>query len=192
MAAPIAEPRTRPISVDEYHRMADAGIFGPTERVELLNGRIIEMPPQNPPHAHSVGTTMMIFVRQFGDRVLVRSQLPLELDLYSEPQPDLALLRRADYSGAHPTAADVLLVVEVSDTTIRFDRGRKLAAYATAGIAEYWIVDVQRRVVEAYADPTDGRFGTTRTVPDGESIACRAFPDEPIAVADMLPTRRPM
>jgi Uma2 family endonuclease len=180
------EPRTRPITVEEYHRMDEAGIFGPTERVQLVSGVIVQMPPPNPPHANTVTKLVPLLLARFGDRAVVRPQQPVVLDTRSEPEPDVALVRMADYSTAHPTAADVFLVIEVSDSTLRFDRGLKLAAYAAAGVREYWIVNVRERTVEIYMDPGDGGYLTSRVARAAETLACQAFPDDQIPVRDLL------
>ncbi|MGH7728441.1 MAG: Uma2 family endonuclease [Vulcanimicrobiaceae bacterium] len=125
----------RPITVDEYHKMDEAGVFRPDERVELLDGLLIAVPPMGPEHAYSVRRISDLFVRTFSGRANVDVALPVELSQYSEPQPDFMLLRyREDfYAGRTPEPDDVLLVIEVSKATLSLDRGRKLRAYARAG-----------------------------------------------------------
>lgn len=184
--------RTGPITVAEYHRMGELGIIGPDERVELLDGKLIPMPPIGPEHGYTVETLNERLVRLFAGRAWVRVQLPVALDDYSEPQPDFALRRRppSDTLPAHPTAAETLLAVEVSLSSLAFDRGTKLRAYARRGIREYWIVDLVHDRVEVYREPRGERYTEHRTVRRGESVAPAEFPDDPIAVDDILPPRK--
>jgi Uma2 family endonuclease len=183
------EPHTRLITVEEFHRMWDVGIFRDEERVELLDGELIAMPPPSPPHAGSTDRIFSLFVRRFGDRAEVGSQRPVLLDDYSEPQPDVVLSRLCGdaYYTRHPNVDDVLLVVEVSLSSLGHDRGRKLRAYARTGIAEVWIVDLVHRRVETYADLRDGAYRVTRVANPGDSVAPGAFPGDAIPVASFLP-----
>lgn len=128
----MAELQIRPITADEYHAMDRAGVFTPDERVELVDGLLIEVPPMGPDHAYSVRRLIELFTGRFRRRAIVDVQLPLALSRISEPQPDLMLLRyREDfYAGRLPECADVLLVAEVTMTSLAFDSGRKLRAYA--------------------------------------------------------------
>jgi Uma2 family endonuclease len=193
MAAPTTdEVRLRPISVAEYHRMGETGILGPDERVQLVNGRIIEMPPIGPRHASHVGRLRRLLAARFEDRATVREQQPLTLDSRSEPEPDVVIARSSpeDYESAHPTAADALLVIEVSDSTLPTDRGEKLAAYAKSGVPEYWIVNLVDGVLERYADPDGVTYREQRVARSGERVAPRAFPNDAIAVDEILPPRR--
>jgi Uma2 family endonuclease len=188
MGSTAAHVRPRPITAAEYYRMGEVGILGPDERVELLNGRIITMPPIGPRHAQTVRSLTRIFERLLGDRAVVSAQQPLDLDPASQPQPDLLLARlpAETYSRAHPVPADSPLVVEVSETTLRHDAGEKLQAYARAAVAEYWIVDLVHGRIAMYTDPDGEGYGTQRTAVRGESISPRAFPDVSIAVDDIL------
>ena len=138
-----AQPSRRRFTVAEYYAMADAGILAPDERVELLDGDVIAMPPINEWHASRVGRFTNTLPAQFQGQAIVWIQNPVRLDDASEPEPDIMLLRWRDdfYEGGHPGPADVLLLIEVSDTTVDYDRGAKLAAYAAAGIPEVWIVE---------------------------------------------------
>jgi Uma2 family endonuclease len=185
-----AAPYTiRPITVDEYHRMLEVGILYEKEPVELLDGQLIAMPPQGPAHASTFSTVVALFVRTFGDRALVRPGNPVELSRISEPEPDVALVRQREdlYSAAHPKPEDVLLLVEVSNTSLAYDRRQKLSAYARAGITEYWVVDLVHRRVEMFAEPRGDRYATHRVARPGHSIAPRAFPNDAIMVASFLP-----
>jgi Uma2 family endonuclease len=178
----------RRFTVDEYYWMARVGILAPDDRVELIDGEIIEMAPIGPHHAASVRQCTESFVREFSDLAHVSVQSPIRLDTYDEPEPDLALIRRrADsYRFAHPAPEDVFLVVEVADTSLAADRRVKLLRYARAGITEVWLVDLPDDVVEVHREPTADGYRLARTARRGERIAPIAFPDREIAVADLL------
>jgi Uma2 family endonuclease len=184
----VAELKRRRFTADEYHWMARVGILGPDDRVELLDGQIIEMPPIGPDHAATVTDCDDHFRRLFGDLVQVRVQNPIRLDKFGEPQPDVVLVRpRTDsYRSAHPTPEDVLLVVEVADTTLADDRRVKLPLYAQAGIAETWLVDLQHGVVHVHREPSPDGYRVIRTVRRGERLAPLAFPERELAVSDLL------
>lgn len=143
------------LTVDEYYRMAEVGVLAPDARVELIDGEIIDMAPQKSRHAAVVNELMRRLVRSVGDRALVTCQTPLRLSQRSEPEPDLMLLRpRADgYAQAHPSAADVLLLIEVADSSARYDREIKLPLYARHGVAEVWIVDLEAGVLRQRRQP---------------------------------------
>lgn len=140
--------------------MGEKGIFPPDARLELIEGEIVEMAPIGSPHAGRVNILTRLLSQRAGDRAVVAVQNPMIAGIHSVPQPDLALLApRADsYTESHPTAADVLLVIEVSDSTLAFDQGAKLALYARSGIPEVWIVDVAGRALRAFRDPVAGAY----------------------------------
>ena len=190
MAAQTSEDvRLRPITVEEYHLMGETGIIGPDERVQLVSGRIIQMPPMGPKHAYHLTMLHEILRTTFQGRAAIRSQIPLTLDGYSEPEPDFAVVRAPQerYQFQHPTAADAFLVIEVSDSTLRTDRGEKLLAYAEGGIPEYWIVNLVDRTLEIYTKPAGSAFRHKRIVRSGERVAAQAFPADEISVDDILP-----
>jgi len=147
-------PRHR-LTVEAYYRMAEAGIFGEDDRVELIEGEIIDRPPLGTDHASVVKRLNAIFTRGAGGRAIVSVQNPVRLSPRNEPQPDLALLRhRADYyRDAHPGPTDVLMLVEVADSSLRYDVDVKLPLYARHGIPELWIVDLEHRRLEIYRRP---------------------------------------
>lgn len=148
------------ITADEYERMGEAGIFPRDARLELIEGEIFEMSPIESPHAACVKFLGGLLNRIFGGTLIVSIQDPIRLDDFSEPQPDVALLRRRDdfYRGAHPTPADVLLVIEVADTTVVTDRTVKVPIYARAGVAEVWLVNIPDGQVEVYSDPSEDSY----------------------------------
>lgn len=180
---------THRFTVEEYYRMGEIGILAPDARVELLDGQIIDMLPIGPFHS-GVGSRLHdLFARAGGLRWIVRSQYPIRLSARSEPQPNIALVKpRADYyQQTHPKPADVFLLVEVSDSSVQFDREDKLPAYARAGIEEFWIVDLVEGAVEVYREPSSvGVYGVTTKATPGDSVTPQAFPDVVISVAELL------
>jgi Uma2 family endonuclease len=178
MSTVLQYPQRHPISAQEYLRMAQAGVFAPDFRLELVEGEILEMAPIGSAHASAVNTLNRLFVHLAGDDAIVSVQNPIVLGRQSVPRPDLALLRpRSDnYFGGHPAAADVLLFVEVADTTLTFDTGAKVSLYARHGIPEVWVVDLDGRAVRVYRDPTATGYKTTFRTAGGERLAALALP----------------
>jgi Uma2 family endonuclease len=153
------------LTVDEYYRMAEVGIFSPEARVELIEGEVIDMPPIGSPHAGTVIYLATRLTYAIGDRAIVSTQNPIFLDEHSEPQPDIALLRpRSDfYRNAHPTVADVLLVVEVADSTLAYDTQIKLPLYARHHIPEVWLVDLVNQRLSVHRSPLASGFQDVRS-----------------------------
>lgn len=187
MAVQAERPR-RLFTVDEYHRMADSGIFGPEERVELIDGEIVEMSPIGPRHAGCVINLTRLFVTLPGNRAVISPQNPVVIRPRSEPQPDILVLRprTGSYSRAHPAPEDVLLAVEVSETTTRFDRTVKAPLYARAGIGEYWLVDLGADGVDVFRRPEAGRYQDLAHVVRGGRLSPLAFADVSLAVDDLF------
>src|SRR5262245_51187676 len=184
----LAVDRRYRFTVDQYHRMTEAGIFDLDCRVELVDGVIFEMTPVDPWHSGVVNWLNHRFVTALGDRVVVHVQNPVGLDARSEPQPDVMLLRpRGDfYRAAHPDPAHSLLLIEVANTSLRHDRGRKLPVYARTGVVEVWIINREADVVEVYRAPSGGRYREREIVGRGGSVAPAAFPDCRLLVGDIL------
>ena len=177
-------------TVDDYYAMAEAGILSPDERVELLDGEIIAMAPIGSRHASCVNRLNRLLTAQVGLRAVVGVQNPVRLSSGSEPQPDVTLLKPRDdfYSSAHPGPGDVLLLIEVSDTTADVDRGCKLPLYARSGVQEVWIVNLSEGCVEVYAEPAGAGYAASRTVGlDGE-VSPAAFADISLPVGQMMPS----
>ena len=187
----MALPANRPFTVDEYYRMAEAGILGEDDRVELIEGEIVQMPPIGPLHADEVDYLARLFFRRLGDDVLVRIQNPLRLSPRSEPEPDVAVVRahperRHPYRSGHPTAADVLLVVEIADASLEYDLGRKARLYARHGLPELWVLDQRGDRLVLHREPTPCGYVAVRTLLRGESIAPLAFPQNTFTVEEIL------
>lgn len=178
----------RKLDVTEYHRMAEVGILGPDDRVELIEGELIAIAPIGDLHAGTTNRLTRMLVAAVGDRAIVAVGNPIRLGDNSEPQPDFALLRPrpGDYDDSKPTAADVLFLIEVADSSLRVDRRVKLLLYARHGVPEVWIVDLPGRVVEVYREPgAKGYAARTRAEP-GASIEPALLPGLSLAVADFL------
>ena len=181
-------PIRRRFTVAEYYAMADVGILEENDRIELLDGDLIVMPPIGDWHAASVNRFTNSLPPQMQGRAIVSVQNPTRLNDESEPQPDIMLLRWRDdfYGGGHPGPADVLLLVEIADTSVDYDRTAKLSAYARAGIPEVWIATRQDIRIEAYTEPTEGEYSNVRYAGPGESIAPQAFPDVILEVDSLI------
>ena len=187
MAVEVEVPR-RLFSVEEYHRMAEAGILGEDERVELIEGEIVQMAPIGPRHAGSVINVNRLLITRLGDRAVVSPQNPIIIRPRSEPQPDLVLLRprAVSYSQELPASQDVLLVVEVADTTVRFDRIVKARLYARAGIPEFWLCLARDGAVEVYRGPSADGYASVTLHGPGQMVSPLAFPDVSFAVTDFF------
>jgi Uma2 family endonuclease len=186
---PMAIETTKKLfTVDEYYRMADAGILGPEDRVELIDGEIIEMSPIGSRHLACVNRANRLFVTTFGVRVVVSVQHPLQLSNYTEPEPDIVLLRprEDDYAAKKPSAEDALLVVEVADTTLRFDMNVKLPRYAAAGVPEVWIENLPEDLLLVYRDPDGPRYLTSLVFRGEESVTVQALPGVTFSAAELL------
>jgi Uma2 family endonuclease len=175
-------------TVDEYHRMGKAGIFGPEERVELIDGEIIQMSPIGHRHMVCVNLASTLFIEAFGRRAMVSTQNPVQLSDWTEPQPDLVVFKpRADfYAGKRPTPEDVLFAVEVSQTTLRLDGKVKLPLFAAAGIPEVWIEDLNQDLLLVFRNPRTDSYLTSMTLQRGDSVSPMSFPDVRFSVDELL------
>ena len=180
--------RTRRFSVAEYRKMVQAGILKEDDRVELIEGEIIEMVPIGPRHAVCVDRLSQALQRLLAERAVVRTQGPVSLDTYSEPQPDLALFRPplVRYTESHPGAEDLFLVIEVADTSVEEDRARKIPTYGRAGIREAWLVDLAAQSIDVYRVPGPNGYQSARRVGRGGVLTPEAFPDIRLPVDDIL------
>jgi Uma2 family endonuclease len=188
MIVPVETVARKLFTVDQYHRMSDIGLFPADKRFELIRGEIFEMPSAMAPHSGRVNRLNHLFMNRLGDSVITSVQNPSILDDYSEPVPDVSLLKpRADfYSEQHPTPEDVLLLVEISYTTLRFDTKIKTPLYAEAGIQEYWILNLPQNVLEIRGEPLNGRYMRQEIIKPGETVSPRAFPGVSFQVEELL------
>lgn len=187
MSGACAGPAPHRFSVADYYRLGELLEPG-GPRTELLKGEVIDMTPIGSRHAASVNRTAGVFYQLAGSRLQVSVQNPIRLDEYSEPQPDVALVRARDdnYAYAHPVPADVVLLVEVMDTSATYDRRRKLPAYAAAGIAEVWLIELNAGTIEVHLEPGDDSYARVDTFRRGEVVRSPALPDSTIAADSLL------
>jgi Uma2 family endonuclease len=176
------------LDVSQYHRMGEAGVFEGNERVELIEGEIVEMAPIGDRHAGTTNKLTELLVVAARGRAVVAVGNPVRLDRYNEPQPDFALLEpRADfYRGSVPTPSDVLLLIEVADSSLRFDRAVKLPLYARHGIPELWIVDLQHDIIEVCREPHGDGYAAISHVAPGDVLEPALLPGVRIAVTEII------
>lgn len=186
-AVAVRIPRRR-FTTAEYHRMGEAGVLSEDDRVELLDGEIVQMSPIGIPHASSVDRLNTFFGRRFGSRAIIRVQGPIVLDRFSEPQPDLSVLvPRPDFYGkGQPRPRDVLLAVEVMDTSRGYDRTLKLPLYARAELREVWLVDLKAQIIEVYTRPALRGYRQQQTFGRGRVLTALAFPRVRFRVGEIL------
>lgn len=178
------------VTLDEYERMCEAGVFEPEARIELIRGEIVDMPPPGPEHESSVIRLHLFFYEQVRRQAIVSPQgnsirLP---NSNSRPQPDITILRWRDdyYKGRPITEQDVILLVEISVSSLEYDRGVKLELYAEAGIPEYWVVNMVEDVVEVYAEPSEGKYQSARKIKRGETLQLPGGIAGSVNVSDVL------
>jgi Uma2 family endonuclease len=175
-------------TVADYERMCQVGIFSEDERLELVCGEVIQMSPIGERHAACVNVLDEIVRERLGRSVTVSVQNPVLLDAFSAPQPDILILkRRADfYRHAHPRPEDVLLIIEVSDSTLEYDRKVKMPLYAGVGIPEAWLVNLPEERIEVYSDPADGEYQTVRTHARGRRLQSHTLASLRLLVSKVL------
>ncbi len=181
-------PALHRFSAEEYHRLGELGILAPDARVELIDGAIHDMSPIGPLHGGVVNRLIRFFSLRAKSRWIVSCQNPVGLDNYSEPEPDVILLKPAphDYVSHHPAPDDVFLLIEVADSSLDFDRGKKLQVYARAGITEFWIVNLQESTIEIYREPHFTGYEKKTVLRTGDKACPMAFPDAAVDVAELL------
>ncbi len=175
-------------SVAEYDRMLEAGILTEDDRVELLAGEIVEMSPIGSRHAACVKRLIFLLVKHLGAAAIVGAQDPIRLSDYSEPQPDISVCQPQPdfYAASHPGPADVILLIEVADSSLLFDRNEKLPLYAEAGIGEVWLVDLVMDNVTVYADPVNQTYQSQQQFSRSQMVVSRAWPSLRLPVASIL------
>ena len=185
-----AEVKKRLFTVEEYHQMAEAGILREDDRVELIDGEIIQMSPIGHRHMVCVNRANTLFIQAFGNGAVVSPQNPVRLTDWTEPQPDLVVFKpRADfYAKKEPVPEDVLFMVEIAETTLSYDRKIKLPRYAAAGIPEFWIGDLKNDILHVYRNPGRETYNIALILHPSESILPLAFPDVTFQVGELLST----
>jgi Uma2 family endonuclease len=179
---------THRFTVEDYYRMAETGVLKPDARVELLDGEIVDMMPIGPFHAGTTNRLAKLFLKVSQERWQVAIQTPVRLAQHSEPQPDLMLLRPSpdDYTRCHPGPDDVLLLIEVADSAVTYDRSKKLPAYGRAGIPEVWIINLPERTVEVCREPHFLGYASETVLQPGEAASPAAFPDAAVDIEALL------
>ena len=184
---PRTEPRPWRFTVEQYHQMGEAGILTEDHRVELIQGMVVEMSPIGAKHAACVNDVSHLLNRRAGDDVIVQVQNPIAAPNGSEPQPDIALLRRGYDRRTLPTPSDVLLVIEVSDSSVHYDRNIKLPLYAAAGIPEAWIFDLTGDRIERHTDPGPNGYRQITLAERGQSLPSTVLPAVVLSLDEVLP-----
>lgn len=181
--------RLRRISVEEYDEMIKIGVFDENDEVELLNGAIVEKMPKGTNHATFNDVIAAIFIQRLSGKVWIRNQNPIWLDEFSEPEPDIVLVELPfeKYFKGHPTPEEIYLILEVSDSTLGYDRNIKGEAYSRAGIRQYLVLNVQEKTLEDYREPSADGFQTKQTYRAGQTFNLVAFPEISLSVSDFLP-----
>lgn len=190
MTLQLAKPQVKNFrfTISQYHQMSEAGILSENDKVELINGEIIEMSPIGRRHAACVDRINRLFSNILGIKVIVRVQNPILLNNLSEPEPDIALLKpRTDfYESGHPQPEDIFLLIEVADSSIEYDRDVKIPLYASSGITEVWLVDIYQQVIIVYRYPSENGYRDIQTLSPGEKLSISAFPENNLFVDDIL------
>jgi len=182
-------PTTRLFSVEDYYHMTQAGILSPDERVELLDGELISLAAKKPPHVVTTKLASDHIERLLSSLALVRVQDPIHLDQYSEPEPDIAVVmppvRR--YLENHPSVDEIFLIIEVADSTLKFDTQKKAALYAQANITEYWVVDAIARQVYIFQEPVAGAYTKKLVLSESSTVMPLAFPEIEVELIEFFP-----
>ena len=178
----------RSLSIQDYHRMVEVGILAADERVELIEGQLYTMAAKGTAHSAAVTRIDRVLSQRLAGQVLLRFQDPVRLNDFSEPEPDVAIVRidPLDYEDHHPTPTEIFWLIEVADSTLRRDRDLKVPVYGRSGIQEYWILDVQERRLYVFREAEPEGYGTEQSLSEQDAIAPLAFPDCRIQVAEFL------
>jgi Uma2 family endonuclease len=184
--------KLRQITVEEYDLMIESGVFDKDEHIELLNGVIVEKMPKGTKYSAATDRIARVFYRHFGDSVFIRNQNPIWLDEFSEPEPDIviAVPKADEYEDSHPVPEEIFLVMEVSDSTLGYDRNTKGEAYSQAGIRQYLLLNVQEKTIEDYSEPSADGFQSKKTYRAGQNFSLVSFPEKSFAVSDFLPSEK--
>ncbi|MBD2440057.1 Uma2 family endonuclease [Nostoc sp. FACHB-110] len=185
----MPQTKVRLWNVDEYHRMLETGIITADERVELIEGQVIPMSAKNPPHAATTLCASDYLKRLLAEVALVRVQDPIQLSQYSEPEPDIAVVRidSRKYVAHHPQPDEVFLLIEVADTTLESDRQQKAPLYAQAGIIEYWILDVNQYQVYVFCEPNLAGYNQQFILDENATFSLITFPEIAVQISQIFP-----
>lgn len=185
----MTSTKVRLWTVDEYHRLIETGILTTDEKVELLEGQIIQVSPQRPPHAATTQSTANYLSRLLADRAYIRVQLSITLLPNSEPEPDIAVVQidEREYFDHHPTADEIFLLIEVAKTTLQSDRLTKALTYAKAKIPEYWVLDVQERQVHVFREPVGEAYEQETILNEDTTISMVALSDVNVSLNQLFP-----
>jgi len=183
MTAQLVTPNTHlnlhKFTTKQYQLMYESGVFAESDRYELINGEIREMSPIGIKHAVCVTRLTKIFEQKLGDRTIIWAQNPILLSDYSQPQPDVAILKWRDdfYASALPTPEDIFLIIEVADSTIAYDRDVKKLLYAANGVPEMWLFDLNQQIIEGYSQPSASGYKRSQRYEQGDTLSLLAFPE---------------
>lgn len=180
--------RRHRFTVKDYYRMSEDGILAPDARVELIDGEVIEMPPIGAPHASVVTDLQNLLIAAVGDAAIVRVQNPVRLGRHSEPQPDLAVVTppASKYRTRHPGPADILLLVEVAESSLRLDHDLKLGVYARSGVPEVWLLDLKGRAFRRYRTPGPGGYLVSEVLADLAEVQIPGLPSPRLDLSHLL------
>ena len=167
----LTAPVRHKLTVNDYHKIAEAGILTEDDRVELIEGELIDMAPIGSSHADYVDRLAELLFSQIGGKFRVRIQNPVQLDDYSEPEPDIVIAKNRSYREAHPGPQDILLLIEVADSTLKYDRDIKIPLYARCGIPEVWLIDVQNKRLEIHRQPSQEGYRQILLPASSESVS---------------------
>jgi len=188
MMTTMPQPIPLRFKVDDYYRMIELGMLTDYERAEIIEGELIRKMPIGDKHAACVERLNEFLRDELGKSVSIRNQQPIKVGDYNEPQPDLAIVRRRDdfYGNGKPTSKDCLALIEVSDSTLEYDRNKKLPLYAEAKIPEFWLVNLQNNTVEVHTEPRESVYSLIRVLRRGETIKSESVPNLEIEVGKIL------
>jgi Uma2 family endonuclease len=187
----MVNTQVRPLTIDDYHRMIETGIIHEGEHIELISGQVLNMAAKGTRHTLCTRRLFKLLLNLIGDRSDVQSQDPITLPNNSEPEPDVvvARLREDNYANSHPAPADIILVIEVADSSLDFDRSTKLQIYAAAGISEYWIVNLIDSRLEIYSQPEGAIYTNTQIILPPRLVSLSHFPDITLDLTTIFPPR---
>ncbi|NUN66399.1 Uma2 family endonuclease [Pseudanabaena biceps] len=179
LVTPNAHLNLHKFTTKQYQLMYESGVFAESDRYELINGEIREMSPIGRKHVACIIRLVKLFEKKLGDRAMVSAQNSILLDNHAQPQPDLAILKWRDdfYASALPIPDDILLIIEVTDSTIAYDRDVKSPLYAANGIPEMWLFDVNQQIIEGYSQPSASGYKRVQRYEQGDTLSINAFPE---------------